>query len=87
MPIQPYLNPKRPGCWVGLAFFFEREEKHGHIVGCTVPTLQAGFVYNPWTETETDYRDCSALSLSFWVADLSRYVKDNLPTLWVQVCT
>lgn len=29
--IQPYLNPKRPGCWVGLAagaaFFFE--EKHG----------------------------------------------------------
>lgn len=28
MPIQPYLNPKRPGYWVWLAAaFFERERK------------------------------------------------------------
>lgn len=46
MPIQPYLNPKRPGCWVGLAFFSEREKKHGHNVGCIVqvPYKQVLFI-------------------------------------------
>lgn len=89
MPIQPYLNPKRPGCWVGLAAaFFERGKARAHCrLYLTLPYKQVLFIILELILRLGDYRDCSALSLSFWVADSSRYVKDNLPTLWVQVCT
>lgn len=92
MPIQPYLNPKRPGCWVGLAaaFFFEREREKARAhcrLYCTVPYKQVLFIILELRLRLTAVQVCDCSALSLWVADSSRYGKDNLPTLWVQVCT